>query len=527
MVWLFSGWRVALNLAPSATLSLAVSPVRAVSTTVFTVAFVAFVAVSCSDSVEPDSEQSLVMAVSVPTKSAEVGSALPDSVRVRVMTSDGRPVAGRRVELRLPWFIADDSSRVSPTFRLTDATGTASFEWTLGTSAHYYARNVIHYSSAGDTLHEEWVSAQALPGIPDRVASGFDSLFFFIGDTLTLDLHDRFGNLTPSGAQSVLRFSTDNPGVAAVHETTSRIVARQTGTTSLRIAGGFSDGKTLNIQVQPAIATWYPLALSSSVGVAGPRALTRIGSDLVLSRAANGVWEREPGAPTYGLSPVMSPNGVAWTMAMSGQVWRSPAQGAWEPVTLPWTPGSIRTAHDSAAVMFVTSGYWVAIGKPVRAIGGEQGSYYLISSDDLLRTRTTGDSIEVAHSSDGQVWRVTGKIPWTPTTGSHVVARPGRPEAIMTITRFAAGVVHYATYRLTTSDVIRTDSIPGIAVPDGLGNLVYFTASTIRWDSLMPTLQMTSRWSIFGRYSGSGQSVWVTASRLGSGAQALVRIERR
>jgi hypothetical protein len=64
-------------------------------------------------------------------QSGEVGTALPDPLRVRVVTDGGTGVAGHPVT----WEVVSGGGSVSPTNTVTDASGYAEATWTLGPTA--------------------------------------------------------------------------------------------------------------------------------------------------------------------------------------------------------------------------------------------------------------------------------------------------------------------------------------------------------------------------------------------------------
>jgi alpha-tubulin suppressor-like RCC1 family protein len=132
-------------------------------------------------------------------QTAEVGTALPLPLVVRVTDSLGAPVARVMVRfLSSATFIGDSS--------LTDAQGLASIRWTLGERAMtqvIIAQATVYTTSASGTRTVEF-TARATAGVPARVTfAGGDGSVAVPGnpvDTVVVLAADRFGNPSPGAA---------------------------------------------------------------------------------------------------------------------------------------------------------------------------------------------------------------------------------------------------------------------------------------------------------------------------------------
>lgn len=124
------------------------------------------------------------------SQTGTVGSALPDSLVVRIADGNGNPVAGATVT----WTVASGGGAVSPPTALTNGAGEAKTVWTLGTAA---GENTLVASVGG--LPAQTFVARATPGAPAELAkvSG-DGQTATVGgtlsDSLVVRLTDRHGN---------------------------------------------------------------------------------------------------------------------------------------------------------------------------------------------------------------------------------------------------------------------------------------------------------------------------------------------
>lgn len=197
-----------------------------------------------------------VEVVSGSAQTGTVGDALAQPLVVRVADRFGNPVADAEVIFRPD----PGSGSASPVSVRTDASGLASAQWTLGTSAG--TQRIIAGQGA---LVSTPLEAIARPGPVARLSIAPPALAFATLDRtsrLTVVLEDRFGNAI--SGQSVGWTSTA-PGIASVDG--GEVRARGEGTALvIATAGGVADTTTVSVQQVVASVVASPAALTLDPG---------------------------------------------------------------------------------------------------------------------------------------------------------------------------------------------------------------------------------------------------------------------
>lgn len=137
--------------------------------------------------------------VSGDLQTAVVATQLPELLVIRVVDTQGRPVAGEAVEFR----VADGNGSVGTGTALTGADGLAQEQWTLGTLAGDTQRVEARSGRAG--VAPVVFRAVGTPDAPARVeavapATRTGSLGLPLADSLAARVKDRYGNPVPRAA---------------------------------------------------------------------------------------------------------------------------------------------------------------------------------------------------------------------------------------------------------------------------------------------------------------------------------------
>lgn len=180
-----------------------------------------------------------IEAVAGDRQSGVVGTALQESLAVRVSDVDSRPVGRVSVE----WVVASGGGSVGSTVAATDDAGVARVAWTLGTIAG--AQTV---QATVPNLRPIVLSATAIPDQPAAIQLSPASVRFeALLDTIRVSpaVTDRFGNVI---ASPLLTWTSADATVATVDER-GAVVSRSPGTVSIS-------------------ATAAPVSASASVAVA-------------------------------------------------------------------------------------------------------------------------------------------------------------------------------------------------------------------------------------------------------------------
>lgn len=188
-----------------------------------------------------DSRPATVTILQGNNQTAPVGSALPDSLVVRVTDAQNRPVAEQRVAF-VP--TSADAGSVSPDTTATDGAGRAAARWVLGSSPG--TKTVEARAVDSDAKAAFTATAVAGKGSPTRstIAADPTSITAFSGtSTVTVRARDDLGNpvagltATPTASPTTASFDpasarTDAQGVATF---TFRATAAQRYTISARL----------------------------------------------------------------------------------------------------------------------------------------------------------------------------------------------------------------------------------------------------------------------------------------------------
>ena len=174
--------------------------------------------------------------------SAVVGRAVPDSITVRAIGTNGKGLSGVAVRFE----VTSGGGSISPTQVVTDAQGFARAQWTLGTavgentaraSAEGAEPVVFTATSRADTLHRVIVT----PSIID---------FFAIGDTARLAVagEDQYGNPVPTPN---LAWRSEAPNVATV-DRDGLVTATGLGTAEIIVTSrGVSGVAVVEVRQEP------------------------------------------------------------------------------------------------------------------------------------------------------------------------------------------------------------------------------------------------------------------------------------
>lgn len=180
-----------------------------------------------------------LVAASDTTPDGFVGQALADSLAVRVVDANGRPVPSATVM----WSTDLGSGVLSSTQSLTDASGRARTSWTLGTRAGEQRA----YASAVTTEGSRSVGfvVPAAPGATSAITLSPAQAFLVTGETrqLVATRVDTYGN---SITDRPVAWSSTNPAVATVNAQTGMVTAVAAGTAEIRAT---TEGKTATAAV--------------------------------------------------------------------------------------------------------------------------------------------------------------------------------------------------------------------------------------------------------------------------------------
>jgi alpha-tubulin suppressor-like RCC1 family protein len=186
-----------------------------------------------------------VSAVGATSRTGTAGTAVADSLTVRVVDRDGNGVPGVTVA-----FAAPDGGSLSPATATTRADGTARAQWTLGPAA---GQQTATATVAG--LPAVTFTAAAGPGAVSRVVLTPESISFdALGQrqALTVQAFDAFGNMVGGQRATVISQNSAvaaldiGPTVRAVANGTTRLIATVQGSTA---------ADTTTVTVQQVIAS--------------------------------------------------------------------------------------------------------------------------------------------------------------------------------------------------------------------------------------------------------------------------------
>lgn len=291
-----------------------------------------------------------------------VGDALAQPLVARVTDRFGNPVADAEVTFRPE----PGSGSASPVNARTDASGLASAQWTLGTTA-----GTQRTTAEQGTLVSTPFEAIARPGPVARVSLAPAALAFATLDRtsrLTVVLEDRFGNAIVG--QSVVWTSTA-PGIASVDGGDVR--ARGEGTALvIAAAGGVADTSTISVRQVVASVVATPPALTldpgqtaalsfvarDSGGATAPSAVIawRSANESIARVDASGTVTAVAGGTTEIIAAAES--GAADTVAVT--------------VTTPRVPARVEVLPESVTVDFNSEGGFVQLTARVYDAAGTE-----------------------------------------------------------------------------------------------------------------------------------------------------------
>jgi alpha-tubulin suppressor-like RCC1 family protein len=170
-------------------------------------AFVLLLGGCDSSPTPPPAPPAAVVIVSGNEQLGTVVTALPQPLVVRVVDADGQPLPG----VSVTWAAGAESGAVSPATTMTDASGVARADWTLGTKA-----KVVSASATVAGLAPATFSAQAAPGPAAALTVTPDSLWLTgPGDTIRLRARavDAYQNVI---ANPAVQWESSAPALASV-----------------------------------------------------------------------------------------------------------------------------------------------------------------------------------------------------------------------------------------------------------------------------------------------------------------------
>ena len=144
---------------------------------------------------------SLVQKVSGDGQAGPPSSELPNPLVVRVLDSQGNPVAGRAVT----WVIGDGGDSVAPVETRTDAQGNASTQWTLGPGIGSNTVNAV-VSGVGTATFRATATFDPPSGSNSEVIASPTTVTVGASSTITVTVRDA-SNIPVSGASVVVNSS--------------------------------------------------------------------------------------------------------------------------------------------------------------------------------------------------------------------------------------------------------------------------------------------------------------------------------
>jgi hypothetical protein len=179
-------------------------------------------------------------------QSGVVGSALADSLVVKVTDAKGGAVSGTAVA----WAIRSGGGSLSAVSALTDAAGLARVAWTLGTAA-----GASEVTATVSGLAPVTFTATALPDRPAWVSlSPYLLNFDALGDTvrLSVQVSDRYGNTV---AWPTLQWSSSDTAVAHV-DSAGLVTSRGRGVAAIEAVADTAR-RFVSIRVEPDVASLH------------------------------------------------------------------------------------------------------------------------------------------------------------------------------------------------------------------------------------------------------------------------------
>ncbi|HKP76950.1 MAG TPA: hypothetical protein VJT67_15575 [Longimicrobiaceae bacterium] len=180
--------------------------------------------------------------------SGTAGKPVADSIAVKVTDADGFPVRG----VEVMWITQPGSGTVSPATSVTNSSGIARTQWTLGTTAGTQAM----YAAVSLLEDEAQFTATAAPGPAATVQVAPTPLSLLVGEqrALTVTVRDQYGNAVSGGFPTPV-LNSSAPLVASVNGTTAQGNSPGTAQITATVAGVPGTGFTDVTVARPVIAS--------------------------------------------------------------------------------------------------------------------------------------------------------------------------------------------------------------------------------------------------------------------------------
>ncbi|HEU5183497.1 MAG TPA: Ig-like domain-containing protein [Gemmatimonadaceae bacterium] len=345
------------------------------------------------------------------TQRAPAGTALPESLAVRLTLASGAPIQGGLIQ----WTVTAGGGTLGPATSVTDATGVAKTGWVLGTAI---AANEATAEVAG--LPPVSFAAQTTADSPAVIEkAGGDNQHGVPGqfalDSLIVLVRDRYGNPVP---EAVVAFATTR-GNGTVASATANTDA------SGRAATRFTLGQTGTEN-----------EVMASVGSASPATFSIVGTpgaDWALSVVAGVSWTRAAGSWIPGLQ-VRLTDGSGRGLEGASVVWSATDSGRpASPTTLTGVGGVASNSWKVSCVMgtqVMTATVTGVTPATIPAKVGQDEPPILVGSSGLPTTAPPHSTHTVVLTTVGRNGcPVSGVSP-----GIWPIAELGRPPTGMTVT---------------------------------------------------------------------------------------------
>lgn len=194
---------------------------------------------------EPAGPAAKLVAVSDTVGTAAAGAELADSLVVRVLDANNRPVAGATVD----WYAVGTSGTVSPSRALTDEKGRARASWRPNTRQG--TQRVIAQALTVDGMRTVEFRYNVVAGPTAIIRVTPEGAFLVARETrqLTAVRLDAFGNVVAGGT---ITWTSSNPAVATVDSNTGLVTGVAAGTADVTAT---SEGKSVTVRISVGSGT--------------------------------------------------------------------------------------------------------------------------------------------------------------------------------------------------------------------------------------------------------------------------------
>ncbi|HEX6104472.1 MAG TPA: Ig-like domain-containing protein [Gemmatimonadales bacterium] len=357
-------------------------------------------------------------------QSGSAGSALADSLVVRVTDGQDRAVRGLRVAFELG--TGADGGEVSPDTVVTDGQGLAAAEWVLGAAS---GTQVVDVSVVGEPLTVRFTAAAGSSGASRLVAVSGDGQTAPVGtaleDSLVVRVEDDFGNPVAGvevvwaadiGEVSPASVVAGADGLAATRRILGPVAGEQTATAT---APGL-DGSPVTFIHIAVPGTAASLVLVSGSGQTGPP-----GAELTDPLVVRVVDESGNGIPSQAVTWVVATGGGSVDPGTSQTDGEGFAGARW---TLGPSPGSNTLSAVASGVGVVG---FTATANPGGGGGGGSGpsaTRSTVSADPTSIQAISGTSTITVTVRDGNGSPVSGATVSLQATGSgNTLTQPSEP----------------------------------------------------------------------------------------------------